>query len=223
MRIWEAHIALSRQIGDPISVTGSPPATIPDGVRYSRALRDIYLYRSALNIVQQVITQAAQLPDKAAHEIIARAFPNYIVEDNLGVINSNVTDEFNLTRRPAWVYSVHTGNNHQFQKSSLPRFNSYANPYVDGNPDPMYVLIPGVAPVGIAPYANGRIRIKYPNGWRTDSGSSILYCAYLPTPLNPATQAVNDVLDMEPLYYETLLQAAAQMALSDSQEVQMAR
>jgi hypothetical protein len=223
MRIWEAHIALSRQIGDPISVTGSPPATIPDGVRYSRALRDIYLYRSALNIVQQVITQAAQLPDKAAHEIIARAFPNYIVEDNLGVINNNVTDEYNLTRRPAWVYSVHTDNYHQFQKSSLPRFNSYSNPYVDGRPDPMYVLVPGVAPVGIAPYANGRIRITYPNGFIQTSGTNRLFCAYLPTPLNPATQAVNDVLDMEPLYYETLLQAAAQMALSDSQEVQMAR
>lgn len=222
MRIWEAHIALSRQIGDPISVTGSPPATIPDGVRYSRALRDIYLYRASLNIVQQVLTQAAQLPEKQAHEIIQRAFPNYIIEDNLGAVN-NAIFEYNLTRRPAWVYSVHTNNYHQFQKSSLNRFNSYQNPYVDGRPDPMYVLVPGVAPVGIAPYANGRIRIQYPNGFLQASGANALFCAYLPTPLNPATQAVTDVLDMEPLYYEALLQSAAQMALSDSQETQLAR
>lgn len=222
MRIWEAHIALSRQIGDPISVTGSPPATIPDGVRYSRALRDIYLYRASLNIVQQVLTQAAQLPDRQAHEVIQRAFPNYIIEDNLGAVN-NAIFEYNLTRRPAWVYSVHTNNYHQFQKSSLNRFNSYQNPYVDGNPDPMYVLVPGTAPLGNAPYAAGRIRIAYPNGFLQASGANTLFCAYLPTPLNPATQAVTDVLDMEPLYYETLLQAAAQMALSDSQETQLAR
>ena len=77
--------------------------------------------------------------------------------------------------------------------------------------------------LGNAPYAAGRIRIAYPNGFLQASGANTLFCAYLPTPLNPATQAVTDVLDMEPLYYETLLQAAAQMALSDSQETQLAR
>lgn len=207
-------------IGDPITV-GSPFTTVPDGVRYSKQLRDLYLYRAMVSIIEGAIKQVVGMPDAEASLALQKLFPNYIIEDDLTL---DVADDIqaDLTRRPAWVYGVYmnSGGSTQFRKESLSRLYSVnTNIYREGYSDPMYALVVPQA-LGVSDaYQNGILRLVVPPGYMTSWGASLHRCLYLPTPFNPATQVTTEVLDFEPMHFDTVLKIAKDLAMIDAQEI----
>lgn len=75
MLLWEAHNALAQSIGDPVTATG---AGIPDGVRYSAALRDQYLYRAMLQLIRMYTERLGALPRLIFHRELRKVFTNFI-------------------------------------------------------------------------------------------------------------------------------------------------
>jgi len=80
MKAWELHDSLARSIGDPlIKIDGSlylGDGIIPDGVRYTKAIRDQYLNRAMLMIQRDYLNKVAGLPRFKAAQILQRAFPS---------------------------------------------------------------------------------------------------------------------------------------------------
>lgn len=217
MRRWQAHIALAQMIGDPITV-GSPVTVIPDGVRYSRQLRDLYLYRAMLNIIDSIIQPAMQSPDFEASGQLQRYLPNYVVEDIITEPVWSVNNDLPLTRRPLYVHSVFFDTTKvAFIKQPAARFFSMqsTNPYHDAGHDPIYTLAPPQAVGALESYAKGKIRIQLPSFLNTTDS---IHALYIPTPIDPATQAVTDVLDFEPLLYDKVITVANTFAKADAQE-----
>lgn len=217
MRRWQAHIALAQMIGDPITV-GSPVTVIPDGVRYSRQLRDLYLYRAMLNIIDSIIQPAMQAPDFEASSQLQRYLPNYLVEDIITEPVWSVNNQLPLTRRPLYVHSVFFDTTKvAFIKQPAARFFSMQtnNPYHDGRHDPIYTIAPPQAAGALEAYGKGNIRIQLPTFLNTLDN---IHAIYIPTPIDPATQSVTDVLDFEPLLYDKVITVANSFAKADAQE-----
>ena len=83
MLVHEYHTELARAIGDPmeyISGGGDRAAKLPDGVRYSAALRDSYLTSAMKAIQLSAMRQVAQLPFEARGKHLSDLFPNMITE-----------------------------------------------------------------------------------------------------------------------------------------------
>ena len=217
MRRWQAHIALAQMIGDPITV-GSPVTVIPDGVRYSRQLRDLYLYRAMMSIIDGIIQPAITVPDVEASAQLQRYLPNYVVEDIVTQAVWSVNNELLLTRRPLYVHSVYFNTTKvAFIKQPAARFFSMQanNPYHDGRHDPIYTISAPQAAGGAESYGKGRIKIELPTFLNTTDSIHVLY---IPTPIDPSTQAVTDILDFEPLLYDKVINVANQYAKADAQE-----
>lgn len=78
MQIWELHRDLSNAIGDPIRYTSDNAVNgrvIPDGVRYSKALRDSYILRAAMEIQRQITEVIAALSHKQSVTILEALHP----------------------------------------------------------------------------------------------------------------------------------------------------
>jgi hypothetical protein len=217
MRRWQAHIALAQMIGDPITV-GSPVTVIPDGVRYSRQLRDLYLYRAMMNLIEGIIQPVLSMSETDASTQIQRYLPNYLVEDVIAYASWNPNNELNLTRRPLYIHSVYFPTTQvAFTKQPANRFHAMqsTNPYHDNSHDPLYRVAPPQAVGGAEAYAKGKLKIELPPFLNTVDDINVLY---VPTPLDPSTQAVTDVLDFEPMLYDKVLNLANQYARTDAQE-----
>ena len=59
IRIHEIHEQLSSSLGDIVYCNNT---NIPDGARYTKALRDSYLQRSILETYRRIISQAIGYP-----------------------------------------------------------------------------------------------------------------------------------------------------------------
>jgi len=78
VQVWELHTNLSNAIGDPIRYTSNDAISgrvIPDGVRYSKQLRDNYIFRAGLEIQKQITEVIASLPHKIASAVIEGLHP----------------------------------------------------------------------------------------------------------------------------------------------------
>jgi hypothetical protein len=220
MRIWQAHIALAQMMGDPIIVSGSPVTVIPDGVRYSRQLRDLYLYRAMLSIMDSIVQPALQVADVEASSQLQRYMPNYVVEDIIPYATWSVNNTLLLTRRPVVVHTVWFDTTQvAFSRQPANRFHAIqsTNPYHDISHDAMYSVFPAQAAGALEAYGKGRLKIRIPAFVNSTDDIHVLY---VPTPLDPSTQAASDVLDFEPLMYDKIITTANTFAKADAQETQ---
>jgi hypothetical protein len=220
MRRWQAHIALAQMIGDPIVVSGSPVTVIPDGVRYSRQLRDLYLYRAMLSIMDSIVQPALQAPDAEASAQLQRYLPNYVVEDIVPYATWSLNNELLLTRRPVYVHAVYFETTKiTFIKQPANRFHAIqsANPYHDMGHDAMYSVSSPQAVGGTESYGKGKIKVEIP---QFNNTTDSIHALYIPTPIDPSTQTASDVLDFEPLLYDKVISVANSYAKADAQEAQ---
>jgi hypothetical protein len=128
MQVWELHTNLSYAIGDPIRYTSDDAISgrvIPDGIRYSKQLRDNYIFRAGLEIQKQITEVIATLPHKMASAVIEGLHPTnkittpidplgLLVNDDLSYgINKAFTIDWSLyssdlesTNRPMFLLSA---------------------------------------------------------------------------------------------------------------------
>lgn len=225
MKVWQAHLALAQMIGDPIAISGSPVVVIADGVRYSKNLRDLYLYRGLVSVLNSFIEAAAGQPMQIS-DVLTRVMPNYIVHETVPTLSDPaITDDgsgmrWDLSRRPAAVISVYQPQL-QFRRESLSKFhNNLNNPYITGNQDPTFTIFAAQSPAGGDSYGKGSILIRATGDYVSKYGATVHHITYVPVPLNPADQSPEDVLDFEPTLYDKVLAQANQYAKIDSQEAQ---
>lgn len=220
MRIWQAHLALAQMIGDPIVVSGSPITAIPDGVRYSKRLRDLYLYRATLSTLEGIMASIMQLPHMQAVEALQRYLPNFIIEDTvltIGDLEPNYV--MPLTRRPVYMLAVHQGNV-QFRQESAGRFFAKLyNPYQQNTQDPTYTMHVPQA-VGNNPYAKGNLKLRFTGEYAVKWDGTPISALYVPVPNDPSGMMPEDPLDFEPLLFDKILQQANTYAKIDAQEGQ---
>jgi hypothetical protein len=119
MQVWELHDSLARSIGDPLILdnAGTPAnytandalavVTLPDGVRYTKALRDTYINKALLKVLQELITGIAK--EAPTRTILSRIVETLTPQMSLYDTNLSANDIAtgnNLTRNCFMVYSL---------------------------------------------------------------------------------------------------------------------
>lgn len=82
MKIWQAHKTLADAIGDNADIDSS---NLYDGVRYSKAERDSYLYQALIGEFTRSINPILRLPRKDMIRMINIHFPNMIDVHGMGL------------------------------------------------------------------------------------------------------------------------------------------
>lgn len=225
MRLWQAHLALSSMIGDPIEI-GSPVTSntiIPDGVRYSRRLRDIYLYRAMLAIFDEVLQQTAGLDLAQADQVWFNLFPTYMVEDTFsGLATEEAT--LTLTRKPVRIHNVYTQyavgrEGYTFRAAPTRKMLRRKNAVNRAEHDPQYSMAAGTPAAITVNVPDGYVQVY---GTQALSGAVPIKCLYTPLPTDPATQTADQFLDFEPIQLNRVIAKANLYARADSQDMQSA-
>jgi len=219
----EAHVALAQALGDPIDISGSP-STISDGVRYSKALRDNYLYRAMTWFVSSVLQQVVALPPSKQSEIIQKMFPTWsrsasatmpaatwgtvaVGEVVAHIYAVRIWEAASPTRRPylCTPRSWHEIIGEISQKHIL-------------NPDPAYAMrldstrTDTEVTVVWSPPEQNQLNVTgdYPE----------VLVDYLPMPVSPSTYADGDVvMDFEPSLMDKVISRSVLYGRIDSQDL----
>jgi hypothetical protein len=94
MVVWELHDSLARSIGDPLIKDNGTNYTLqdansgvpmPDGVRYTTAIRNQYLNKAMLSIQNEALKTVAGLSRFRASVILQRLFPSMLTKYTLPV------------------------------------------------------------------------------------------------------------------------------------------
>lgn len=236
MYLYQAHTDLANAIGDPIYYNGG---TIPDGVRYSAKLRDQYIYRAMLQIIQKSLEGINQIPRWVRSKVIMEMFPELIKREN---IDTYVVSKFNppdaIGGNPdlpsgaqIWsgyidkgkvLYTLGLYAGHGMYSLEIPkRLGDYSmktrdvrnSQYPDVYYDVMNENIGGTIKTVIKVY-------DYANELR--NYLQAIYIEYLPYPTQPdyETDPETQLLDFETSLYPKLITQATIYALIDSQDIQ---
>lgn len=221
----EAHIALAQMIGDPILVVGS---SIPDGARYSTALRDIYLWRGMVKVMRDEFNKVKQLPRDQQADALALAFPTSWINEEITVGNPIPQyGSFNLSKPAFFVSSVGTialtSNELIYDYQTPQQFHYLRSRRNRITPDPMFTVL-GETELAIT---QGTVVTETQvNYWMSaddyaafSSALADLVVYYLPIPTKPSTQAHDDLLDFELIYVEDALAWADMMSRYDAQDL----
>jgi hypothetical protein len=232
MTVAEAHIALAQMIGDPILVTGSPTPVIPDGVRYSKALRDIYLWRGMVKVISDRYQPLAGNRHEAIADALGTIFPTTIVEQtesytatpSQSIPQSGVIQ---LTRPAVFVLGVGTATRITDTGRAREIMYSYKVPHEFRNifrrksalsPDPSYTVMD----LSSVNDRNATVRFHMSDadfGALTPGDYPSIVIEFLPIPTRPSTQASTALLDCELVYVEEALAWADLMARYDAQDL----
>lgn len=84
MKAWQAHQALASAVGDPIEVD-TVNGEIPDGVRYTKKARSLYIDRGINSILSTFIQhiQASRVDDKAM--LVYQLFPTFTRNNTISI------------------------------------------------------------------------------------------------------------------------------------------
>jgi len=236
MQVWEAHRALSLQLGDSVGLERltSAPNIIPDGVRTSTALRNAYLYRAMLHLMNTMLRDVVLMPRQTATDIIYKLYPNMIARAHLTVPSirthtfRDVTAEFSLDDFAImYLLSVQVNKNggqaiypipikHALQKNGL------MNPRNAQKCDAFCTLHHDVVGTGSDP-TKYRLYMYDPNNtlWDTQPvpTTSHIYIIYLPYPTDPQTQNPDANITFEESYMSLVLQYATLFGMGDNQDL----
>lgn len=92
MTVKELHIALATKLGDTINISPNS-ALVPDGTRYSKALKDIYINNAAIDIIRQIVNYSLMLPSKLAKKTLDIIFPTYSREMTINISTSTISSQ----------------------------------------------------------------------------------------------------------------------------------
>lgn len=219
MTVAEAHIALAQMIGDPILVVGS---SIPDGVRYSKALRDIYLWRGMVHVIQMRFNALNGLPHEQVADQLALQFPTSIIEEEDVVTNIPQEGEYSLTRQAVFILGVGThgrpGTDREVMYSwkSAHDFRAISRRKSVIAPDPCYTTLDTPTGPKIRYYMNSQ---DFAAIGGASNGIASLFVEFLPIPIRPAVQAYDDLMDFELTYMDEALAWADMAARYDAQDL----
>ena len=73
IRVYEIHEQLSASLGDVVYCSNT---NIPDGARYSKSLRDSYIYRAILETYRRIIVQMVGMPRSNIVAMLQSLLPN---------------------------------------------------------------------------------------------------------------------------------------------------
>lgn len=196
MQVWEAHRILSQQIGDTVVCTST--AVPPDGVRYTRLMRDAYLYRAMLNRIEKALQIASSVYNdrNIASKILSPLFSDMVVEATLPFGSAGFAKDMTvyqlaldtLTPKPAYIFNItatqeDSGVNHDFIPVPIRNYSSL-NQFLNGRnvqrPDPFAILYSHPTTPYLRIYSDGI----------TLAGLNMTI-SYLPFPVDPSTQSGN--------------------------------
>lgn len=168
-----------------------------------------------LGIIDDVVKQAAALPNDQADAIWMKMFPTYHVDEDLGPVAASDTT-LGISRSVVRINVVYSefGGGHPFLEST-PRMMKRYNRTSFLKHDPRYALINnGTDPAAIRVF----VPVEYVSTFPTDH----VWCHYIPVPTDPSTQAPEDTLDFEPMYYNSILNKANMLLMAGNQDYQSA-
>lgn len=210
MTVWEAHRDLSLSLGDDV---GAASTLIPDGVRYTKLLRDSYLYRAMLETMKQLVMPFLNMPKPILTNAISRMFPYSIaVETDViysnGVIWNGLEAYTYNANRDVFIYlnAVYRIGTQSYPlpiKSDLMAHQGLLNSRNVQRPDPFAVANAWAAPLTIY----------------IDQQPDEVEVRYLAYPENPVNQMPTELLEIEERYYPMVLNYATLFGKIDSQEI----
>jgi len=213
-------------IGDPIEITGSPILTIPDGVRFSKALRDTYLYRAMLDFLEKLKASTVALPKDVRDEVWSTTLPTYLIAETIDastVFNvGEPTAEQALTRKLVYMYALSSAEKTGarqllFTEKSPAAFYRLQNLRHKVKVDPMFTVI------GYDAGSTSVLRMCIDTSDYLFLFDTYLQgdiqALYVPIPYNPSVQDPEDLLDFEPYLYDKIIERANIYARIDSQDL----
>lgn len=225
MKVWEAHRSLSFSLGDAAYADANQ---IDDGVRFSKELRDEYLYRGMNQIIENVIFNAYQVQlqtqkKSMADLLVERKFPKTFYYQEYEQFDEQQPTIGNYKRYEVLplddVYltkviyggrtAAYLGNG-----SVIPlpvhnsiRVNALLNQRSAQTPDPFCEI------------QRDKFVIHDPGDRLNDAGGiDKLTGKFLITPIHPADQLPEDDITLEDLHIESLIARASLYAQGDGQE-----
>jgi len=221
MLVWHAHRELANAIGDTCTVTS---VLISDGVRFSRSLRDDFLYRAMLNVYEDAIMETIKLPMPDASRVLEQLFPNSIVEREvvIGVIgwgarygqhfistdgtfsNQNIMKYLGFTA----IKDPTRGRIPVPMKSGL-EANALLNDHIDQKADPFVFLKVNDTNTEFHLYDMRSLL----------NNNDPIIVRYLPYPRHPENQAPTDSLMIDEIYAKRIISEAIVLAKMASQEI----
>lgn len=225
MTLLEAHQALSRSLGD--SFTLLPNATaIPNGVRYSTAQRNNYLYRAMLYILDEVFVAVQHLERQDANKALYKLIPSMIAHTSYNFTFGSRIRESLLSKQPATdplvsaIYIVNANATSNYGANVtwenlipvhiLDDAQKVANHRLNLRPDP-YIT---------RGFSSNRFVIVDENAELRNSGFVNVY--YIPYPTNPTNLLMTDRLGFEERYMTKIIQLASMYAWQDSEDLENA-
>lgn len=215
MLVWEAHVALANMLGDPVAPIGSPTVTsIPDGVRFSKALRDEYLHRAMLAIMDKIKATTTQ-ERSAINEAMMKAFPTMArIESFSDTYTGQVTKT--MARIPYWIYGVAelraNGRTLAFAPLDPAKFEAKLTLLQTLRTEPMYTIrrtAPNLAQL-----------LLHTDSAYAAPGPTAVNVTYVPVPLHPKTQTPTEFLEYEATLMPNVIGQAAIYGRIDSQDAQ---
>lgn len=230
MKIWQAHKTLADAVGDSCDISSN---NIYDGVRYTKAERDSYLYQALISVFNKLIKPIQSAPRKVMLEMVNRYFPNMIrVGKITSIAHTEVYHDFvpeigNLFSRPAIIIEMRL--NQQSATSSgwtgLPipfkthgEVGALINSRNSQKAD-MFFTYMGGFPLGEATYRVYDLQQEL-SSIEVEPFDLSGELSILPYPMNPMTQLVTDDINMEEAYIDMVINTAIVLCLRDDQEIE---
>jgi hypothetical protein len=225
MLVADAHRELSLSLGDSV-IIASPPASntvIPDGVRYTKTIRDSYLNRAMLTIYSKVLKQVAPLPRQIGSDIIGKMFPTGI---KFAIVNTDRVIDTSTLFPPGGTFT-------ELPPIYILSIYAYDNGNVDA--DGNMIPVPIKDAHRTAALSNAR-NVQKPDLYCTIDrnvvgGSTNIHLygdftdyftlgiRWLSSPINPSTQTADQSLDIDEHFIPEVLTLATVYGYQDSQEL----
>lgn len=232
--VAELHTQLAYIIGDPIRPINSN--IIPDGVRFSRVLRENYLQRAFDEIIALYVQQILAVPNGQSSMLINRLFPTSLSVVNVPSILNNMTGDrrgesnvvglTNLNLRVAyWVsalYNATDSNNVNglinYTKLPVPihdpiKTNALLNSRSVQYPDAFFRQDTYQIPTG--QWMSDLYLYDYASEINSNNSFTFTFLEYVPL---LRTLNFDSVVKFEDMYIGMVFQKAAEFAKIDSQE-----
>lgn len=244
MLVWEAHLALADALGDSTRIDSQ---NINDGARYSKSLRDSYLYRAMLSVLNKRILQLKGLTNTQLYNIIHRFFPS-----SIQVLRCTL-DNLPLNTESLWIQA--DGRYARFN------FNDKSNA---AQPEPLLIIggrlrdtasinnrslmpMPIKSPIEASGLLNSLsiqdhdafMLVHYrwvqgmPDAFRPEieiysshidlsNDSEVeIQIEYIAKPIDPSTQLPTDTLLIDEMFIPEIINQAITYALVDSQDIEI--
>lgn len=221
MTAKDIHIALASSLGDPIEVVSA----IPDGVQYSKSLRDNYLDRAINHVLSSYFKAAQQADTNDESALLWGLFPTFTRNNTIALVQFQPGAEY--------LYPLPTSFVVPDNKSPLTVMDlSYV--YVDGSGFKTREQIPMVAPslyneIVSRRYSDTHYADTVATYYGKDSGLRIytsknvdvavtpteIELNYLPQPKSLADHAFDEAVDFEEMYLGTVVSIAGLYGVND--------